>query len=43
VIERLSSHLRTGGYLFLGHSESLAGNDHQNLQQVASTIFRRVE
>ena len=43
VIERLSSHLRPGGYLLLGHSESLAGNDHPNLRQVASTIFRRVD
>ena len=25
VLERLCRHLRPGGYLFLGHSESLAG------------------
>ena len=25
VLERLCQHLRPGGYLFLGHSESLAG------------------
>ena len=43
VIERLTSHLRPGGYLFLGHCESLAGNEHPNLRHADSTIFRRVD
>lgn len=41
VLRRLTAHLRPGGYLLLGHSESLAGNDHAELRQVAPTIFRR--
>ena len=41
VLRRLCSHLRPGGYLLLGHSESLAGADHADLRQVAPTIFRR--
>jgi chemotaxis protein methyltransferase CheR len=41
VLRRLCAHLRPGGYLLLGHSESLAGNDHAELRQVAPTIFRR--
>jgi chemotaxis protein methyltransferase CheR len=42
VLRRLSSHLRKGGYLILGHSESLAGTEQSLLRQVAPTIFRRV-
>jgi chemotaxis protein methyltransferase CheR len=41
VLRRLCAHLRPGGYLLLGHSESLAGNDHPELRQVAPTIFQR--
>ena len=40
VLHRLCGHLRPGGYLFLGHSESLAGNDLP-LKTVAATVFRR--
>jgi chemotaxis protein methyltransferase CheR len=40
VLERLSRHLRPGGYLFLGHSESMAGTG-MSLLQVAPTVFRR--
>lgn len=42
VLERLCDHLRPGGYLFLGHSESLAG---MGLPLVAAgnTVFRRAE
>jgi len=43
VINRLSRHLRPGGYLLLGHSESLAGNSQTFLRQVAPTIFRKVK
>jgi chemotaxis protein methyltransferase CheR/two-component system chemotaxis response regulator CheB len=42
VINRLSGHLRPGGYLLLGHSESLAGTGQTFLQQVAPTIFRKI-
>jgi chemotaxis protein methyltransferase CheR len=42
VLRRLCTHLRKGGFLILGHSESLAGGDLQFMRQVAPTIFRRV-
>lgn len=41
VLQRLCRHLRAGGYLILGHSETLAGFDLP-LQTVAATVFRRV-
>jgi chemotaxis protein methyltransferase CheR len=41
VLERLCRHLRPGGFLFLGHSESLAGLDLP-LRGVANTVFRRM-
>jgi chemotaxis protein methyltransferase CheR len=40
VLQRLSAHLNLGGYLFLGHSETLAGSALPFVQ-VASTIFMR--
>lgn len=40
VLERLCQHIRPGGYLILGHSESLAGHDLP-VEQVVSTVFRR--
>jgi len=40
VLQRLAAHLKPGGHLFLGHSETLAGNDLP-LKQVANTIFVR--
>ena len=40
VLLRLCRHLRQGGFLFLGHTESLAGFKLP-LQSVASTVFRR--
>ena len=40
VVSRLSEQLLPGGYLFLGHSESIAGFN-LDLEQVASTVFRR--
>jgi chemotaxis protein methyltransferase CheR len=42
VTRRLCGHLRIGGYLMLGHAESVAGSDQSILRQVAPTIFRRV-
>ena len=41
VLRRLCSHLRKGGFLILGHSESLAGSDQPSMRQIAPTIFRR--
>jgi chemotaxis protein methyltransferase CheR len=41
VLERLCDHLRPGGYLFLGHSESLAGLGLP-LRPAATTVFRRI-
>lgn len=40
VLERLCRHIRRGGYLFLGHSESLAGINLP-LTAVGNTVFRR--
>lgn len=40
VIGRLCDNLRPGGYLFLGHSESVSGHDLP-LQQTAPTVFIR--
>jgi chemotaxis protein methyltransferase CheR len=40
VLRRLCGHIRPGGYLFLGHSETVAGHDLP-LQTVANTIFQR--
>ncbi|HWL82223.1 MAG TPA: CheR family methyltransferase [Roseomonas sp.] len=41
VLERVCGHLRPGGFLFLGHSESLAGFGLP-VEAVAATVFRRV-
>ncbi len=41
VLTRLSSHLRSGGYLILGHSESAAGSNLVGLRQVMTTIWQR--
>jgi chemotaxis protein methyltransferase CheR len=41
VLERLCDHLRPGGYLFLGHSESLAGLGLP-LVAAGTTVFRRI-
>ncbi|MDC7224403.1 MAG: methyltransferase domain-containing protein [Spirochaetales bacterium] len=40
VINRIVRHMRPGGYLFLGHSESMAGIN-SGLVSVASSIFRK--
>ncbi len=41
VVKRVSGRLKPGGYLFIGHSESLNGLDC-GLQQVAPAIFRKL-
>lgn len=40
VLGRLCEHLRPGGYLFLGHSESIVGIDLPVIQ-IANTVFQR--
>ncbi len=40
VLTRLCDHLRPGGYLFMGHSETLAGFNLP-LRQVGPTVFQR--
>ncbi len=41
VINRLCEHLRPGGYLFTGHSETISGMDVP-LETVANTVSRRL-
>jgi chemotaxis protein methyltransferase CheR len=41
VVSRLISHLRPGGYLIFGHSESMAGGNHTEITQVVPTVFRK--
>jgi chemotaxis protein methyltransferase CheR len=40
VIQRILDHMTVGGYLFLGHSESLAGMRNQ-LISVGSSVYRK--
>jgi chemotaxis protein methyltransferase CheR len=40
VLRQLCGHLRPGGYLFLGHSESIVGIDLP-VSQIANTVFQR--
>ncbi len=40
IILKLYSHLKPGGYLFLGHSESLTGID-VSLKNVSATVYRK--
>ena len=40
VLSRLCEHLRPGGHLFLGHSESIVGIDLP-VTQIANTVFQR--
>jgi chemotaxis protein methyltransferase CheR len=42
VLSNLCGHLRTGGYLFLGHSETLAGFDLP-LELAGPTVFRKIK
>jgi chemotaxis methyl-accepting protein methylase len=41
VLTRLASHLRPGGFLVLGHSESFALDDKAAMHQISPTIFQR--
>src|SRR6185312_3917354 len=40
VVNRLCSHLRPGGYLMVGHSESMVHNGSTGLKQIQPTIFK---
>jgi chemotaxis protein methyltransferase CheR len=40
VVEQLASHLRPGGYLLVGHSESMVHSVVPGLRQVQPTVFR---
>jgi len=40
VVERLATCLEPGGYLFIGHSESLTGMNH-GLEQIQPAIYRK--
>lgn len=41
VIQRLAGHLRPGGFLFVGHSDCICGDEHQALKPVSVTVFQR--
>jgi chemotaxis protein methyltransferase CheR len=41
LIERFTQMLKPGGWLYIGHSESLIGS-HPGLQSVGRTIYRRI-
>ncbi len=41
VLARLVSHLRPGGYLILGHSESFVLGDKSFMTQILPTVFKR--
>ncbi len=43
VVRRLMSHLRPGGFLILGHSESMAGAGIDGLDQVKPTIYQNIQ
>jgi chemotaxis protein methyltransferase CheR len=40
VVEQLCGHLRPGGYLIVGHSESMVQNASIKLKQIQPTIFK---
>ena len=40
VVDQLCTHLRPGGYLIVGHSESMIHNGSAGLRQVQPTIFK---
>jgi chemotaxis methyl-accepting protein methylase len=42
ILERLCSHLRPGGFLFVGHAESLTGAERFGMRQFAPTVFFRL-
>jgi chemotaxis protein methyltransferase CheR len=43
VVTNLLEHLKPGGYLFIGHSESLLNHHFNNIKQVKPTIYRKTK
>jgi len=41
VLDQIVTHVRPGGYLIVGHSESMAGSGLTRLTQISSTVFRK--
>jgi chemotaxis protein methyltransferase CheR len=41
LVKRYTSQIKPGGFLYIGHSESLLGS-HPNLELIGRTIYRRV-
>ncbi len=42
LLDRICSHLKTGGYLFMGHSEVLTGLDLP-VESIAPTVYRKIK
>ncbi len=42
MVARLAAHLRPGGYLIVGHSESMAGVGVAGLDQMSPTVFSKL-
>jgi len=40
VVDQLCAHLRPGGYLMVGHSESMVHNGSKGLKQIQPTVFK---
>ena len=40
VLDRLISHLRPGGWLLMGHSESMACHDNGGVRQIMPTVYQ---
>ena len=40
IVDRFTQQLRPGGFLYIGHSESLMGS-HHGLELVGRTVYRR--
>ncbi len=43
VLARLTQHLRPGGFLFVGHSESMAGHGRSGMVQIVPTVYRSAQ
>ena len=41
VLQQISDHVRPGGYIVVGHSESMAGSGLTHMTQISSTVFRK--
>jgi chemotaxis protein methyltransferase CheR/two-component system chemotaxis response regulator CheB len=41
VLQQIATHVRPGGYLIVGHSESMAGGGLTQMTQISSTVFRK--